>query len=213
MVVDESIVLSRIIATLNANPGVYSDTVSGNVGAFPSDQEIIDAMFEADEYIANFGYFQSVNRALAKDFLVLSNNLSNGDDVPFMHGEPQKIEVSDDGTEWRKGVEAASVDDITNAFDVGNSYVGANSFNFLYFLDTGNFYTTSTYGRIEYPQYTKGAELQCRQSEEFLLICTTIRMLVKNASPAPFENYIGESVRGVEQLVTDGTYTKQAVNQ
>lgn len=110
---------------------------------------------------------------------------------------------------WVVGVEAAKRDDITNATAVGNAYVGANSFNFLYKVDDGQIYTSATWARVVYPEYTRTSALQIRQSEEYLCICGAISMLTKNASPAPFEYYANEFQRGMQQLVTDGYYKAQ----
>jgi len=110
---------------------------------------------------------------------------------------------------WQIGVEAQSLDDVTNATAVGNTYVGTDAMDFLYRPQDGQIYTPATYARVTYPEYTRTSALQCRQSEEFLVICGTVSMLVKNASPAPFAYYQGEFSRGIQQLITDGSYTEK----
>lgn len=110
---------------------------------------------------------------------------------------------------WQIGVEAKSIDDVTNATAVGDTYVGAGAFDFLYRPQDGQIYTPATYARVTYPEYIRTSALQARQSEEFLIICGAVKMLTKNASPAPFQFYTGESMRGLSQLVTDGTYTEK----
>lgn len=199
----------RIIEILNANPGVWSDTVSGDVGAFSHDQEISQAIFEAEEKIAVEGYFQSVNQSLAAPFLTYTPDLVSNQRIPAMRGGYRAVELKEIAGVWRRGIEAKHVDDITNAAAVGTSYVGANSFNFLYKIADGKIYTTSGFARIEYPEYTRTAVLQINRAEEFLLIATTIRLLTKNSSPVPFEYYSGESQRGIQQLISDGMYQQQ----
>ena len=115
--------------------------------------------------------------------------------------------------DWITGVEAKNLDDITNAAAVGDTYVGAGAFDFLYKEDTGTIYTTANYCRASYPEYVRTSALQSRQAEEYLVICGAVKMLTKNASPAPFQFYTGESLRGLNQLVTDGLYTKQEDSQ
>lgn len=285
-------VLPRVIQILNANPNAYASTVSGDVGAYPYQAEVNLAALEADEFIAINGYFQSANDALSNPFAVTSPPLADQDQVPFHHGNLNKVEVTkvvlslmptnvsattnlitstahgltrgdlttwalitgtipapfvelinyyaividantfklastfrnsiggiaiditDVGTGqflllgWQIGIEAKSLDDVTNAIAVGDTYVQSGAFDSLYIPQDGQIYTPAVYARVTYPEYTRTAVLQCRQAEEYLVICTTIRMLVKNASSAPFEPYIAESERGIQSLVTDGIYTQ-----
>lgn len=297
---DLDIVKKRVISILNAaGPGAYSATVAtgGNtVGAFPSNDEILQAILEADEMVATEGYFQSANDSLANPFNVTTSALVTDDDVPFHHGDLSRVQLSgysntfgalsapniiefnapinnlqtgtpvtvittgtlptglsitaqyyyianDDfsgelassrqnafaGTPvaisaatgsglhtlltWSTGILAQSLDDILNGMAVGNTYVGGGeddgAFNFLYFPNDGRIYSSAPYWRVTYPQYTRTTTLQCDQNEEFLIIATAVRILTKNASPAPFEYYANESIRGIQQLVTDGVYTTQ----
>lgn len=298
---DLTAVKKRLIQLLNANPGTWSASVSGDVGAFFSDEELTQACLEADEWIATRGYFPSVNGRLSVAFEVTSSPLSDGGDLPFGHGDLSKVEVAKSvnaltqasitvGTDlvatptahglstgdivtwllvsgalpttspvfvantnyyavvistttlklartladalagvvaditvaptgvylligWQIGVEAANLDDITNAVASGDAYVGAGSFDFLYKEDDGIMYSPATYTRVVYPSYTRTAALQCNQNEEFLVIATAVRFLFKNASPAPFTPWTNESERGVQELVTDGHYSAQVEAQ
>ena len=115
-------------------------------------------------------------------------------------------------TGWVRGIEAESLDDITNA--VANAgYFESGAFKHLFKIHENKFYSPAVIGRVFYPEYTRGEELQCSQNEEWLVICTAVRMLTRNASPAPFEFYTDESVRGIRQLQTDGMYTAQGEMQ
>jgi hypothetical protein len=87
-------VKERLIALLNANPGVWSSSVSGDVGAFPSDDEITAAVLEADSIVCVDGYFQSVNDAMANHFGVTSGPLGNADNIPFHKGTLNKVELA-----------------------------------------------------------------------------------------------------------------------
>jgi hypothetical protein len=281
---DLNIVKKRTIQILNANQSAYATTVSGSVGAFPYDQEIIDAIFESDEFICNYGYFQSANDSLATPFNVTTAPLADQDPIPFHHGTITKAEVSintvtfstnasnvttttpahgwstgqlitvlataggltaltnyyaivlstttikfatsltnalagtavsvTNGTTgtiiaWQLGVEAQSLDDVVNATAVGETYVGDGSFHFLYRPQDGNIYTPALYARCTFPEYVRTSALQSRQSEEFLVVCGAVKMLTKNASPAPFGIYAAEFDRGLQQIITDGVYTQQ----
>lgn len=93
-VADITDVKERLIALLNANPGIWSATVSGDVGAFPDDDEIAAAILEADSIVCVDGYFQSVNDAMANHFGVTSAPLGNTDNIPFHKGTLNKVEVS-----------------------------------------------------------------------------------------------------------------------
>ncbi len=93
-VADITDVKERLIALLNANPGVWSASVSGNVGAFPDDNEILAAILEADSIVCVDGYFQSVNDAMANHFGVTSAPLGTSDNIPFHKGTLNKVEVS-----------------------------------------------------------------------------------------------------------------------
>ena len=290
---DLTAVKKRVISILNANPGVWSASVSTDVGAFPDDAEILAAILEADSIICTEGYFQSVNDAMANQFAVTTAPLADQDSIPFHKGTINKVEVSkssqtfvrtsgnvftaaahglttgqlvslvttgvsadlpdplatftnywviylsantfslasslsnalaaspipitDAGTgtstiiAWQIGVEARNIDDVTNATAVGETYVNTTgAFDFLYKEDSGVIYTPATYARVTYPEYvSNGATPRCNQNETTLLVATAVRILVKNASPAPFEAWINESVRGLQQLVEDGAYTAQ----
>ena len=87
-------VRKRLIALLNANPGVWSASVSTDVGAFPTTTEIDAAIFEADSIVCVDGYFQSVNDSLANHFGVTSSPLGSSDNVPFHKGTLNKVEVA-----------------------------------------------------------------------------------------------------------------------
>jgi len=79
-------VQDRVISILQANPGNFTNVVSGTVGAFSSDAEINLAILESDEFIVTSGYFQSVNDSLANPFVVTSAPLADRDNVPWHHG-------------------------------------------------------------------------------------------------------------------------------
>ncbi len=87
-------VLPRIVRTLNANPTAWSSNVSGDVGSFPSNDEILAATFEAESLIITRGYFQSINKDLAQAFMVMSAVLAHRANIPFHYGNPGKVEVA-----------------------------------------------------------------------------------------------------------------------
>lgn len=285
---DISQVLKRIIQILNANRDAFNATVS-NTGAFPFIEEITLAALEADETVATQGYFNSVNKALAADFQVVSGRLVSGDALPFHHGgisrvdlaknlktfvpgdvntsnntititahgfatgdivqitsnntppaplsasnvyyalrasadllylytDPfdttSQVDLTTQGagvhtiTSWIRGTETESLDDITNAI-ANAGYFESGAFKHLFKIKDDRFYSPAIIGRVYYPEYTRTEELQCNQNEEWLVICTAVRMLTRNASPAPFEVYKDESIRGINQLVNDGVYNSQ----
>jgi hypothetical protein len=86
--------LPRLIALLGANPGVWTSTVSGEVGAFPSDGEMTDALLLADGELITRGYFNSINNTLAQRFMVMSSPLASGDNVPSHYGNIGRVEVA-----------------------------------------------------------------------------------------------------------------------
>lgn len=287
---DLTTVKERLIALLNANPGTWSATVSGNVGAFPSNEEIQQACLEADSNVACQGYANSVNDSLANPFQVTTLPFSDRDNVPFHHGDLSKVELSKNaltytagvsnilttatahgwttgqlltatttntpptgisvalnyfaivlspttlslaisvpnainGTAvnvtnasgsgintliaWRIGIESKNIDDITNAVNGMEDYVGAGSYDFLYKPADGLMYTAATYWRATHFQYTQTSILQCDQNETSLIIFEAAAILVKNASPALFVVYKGYADAGIQQLITDGEYTAQ----
>lgn len=115
---------------------------------------------------------------------------------------------------WQIGVEAQSVDDITNAANGMNAYVSGTStnpsaYNFLYRSADGLIYCTARYWRATHFQYVQTAALQCDQNETSLIIFEAAAILVKNASPALFATYSQYAQAGIQQLITDGQYTAQ----
>lgn len=292
---DLATVKKRLIQLINANPGAWSASVSGTVGAFFSDDEITQACLEADSNVACQGYANSVNDSLANPFQVTTAPFADRDNVPFHHGDLSKVEVSTStqtftagasnvlttatahgwatgqlvtaittsalptgltvltnyyvivdtattlklatsvtnafagtavavtngsgsGTNtliaWQIGVEAKSVDEITNATNGMNVYVSGTStnpsaYNFLYRSADGLIYTTARYWRATHFEYTQTAALQCNQNETSLLVFEAAALLAKNASPSLFPVYRGYADRGIQQLVMDGQYTAQ----
>ena len=201
-------VKSRVIAILNANPGVWSSSVSGTVGAFPSDSEIDLAALQADEWVATQCYFQSVNASLSRPFKT-TTAISNGDSVPFHHGNVSQVELSPNNSTWDQGVMAQSRDDIVQAAAL-ETYFGTGAADFLYYLDPtdGHFYTTSPFARITYPIYTRTAALQCDANEEALIADKAVSLLMKHASPALFAEYDQKAERGRQHIIQDGVYTE-----
>lgn len=85
----------RIISILNAAPGTaWPSTVSGTVGAFPSQSEITAASLEADGELITRGYFNSVNNSLAQPFMVPSAPISRGGIIPQHYGNSGRVEIS-----------------------------------------------------------------------------------------------------------------------
>lgn len=144
---------------------------------------------------------------LTADSLSLATNLANA-----IAGTAINITTIGSGAflliGWQIGVEARSLDDVTNATAVGDTYVGAGSFDALYRPQDGQIYTPAQFARVTYPEYIRTAALQSRQAEEFLVTCCAVRHLMKNATPAPIPYYQNESVRGLQELIVDGTYTQ-----
>lgn len=196
----------RIVAILGANPAIWSGTVSGDVGAFPDDDEILAATLEADEWVATQGYFNSVNETLADAFDTVSANLVNGDNVPFHHGKWSKVELSQNGTTWTAVATESKLDDILNA-TANESYIQSGAFDHLYAIAKGRFWTTSPFGRVTYPEYTRTSVLQCNKNEESLIVFRAVAILAKNASPALFDYYDRKANEGLARLVADGSYS------
>lgn len=203
-------VLPRVISILGAKPGAWGATVSGDVGAFPSDTEINNAALEADEWVVTQGYFQSVNDALSSGFETTATGLMNGGNVPFHHGKAVKVEVSQDNTTWNANTaEAAHIDDIKNA-RANEALIGDGYFDHLYKIDGGDIWMTAPYARVTYPVYTRTSVLQANQNEESLVVFRTVAILAKNASPALFEYYNTKADEGLRMLIQDGAYVEQA---
>ncbi len=194
----------RIIAILGANPGVWSPNVSGRVGAFPSDPEILAATLEADEWVVTQCYFQSKNASLSEGFDV-TQQLGQSDPLPFHHGKHSKIELSANEATWVDGIRTDK-DSVINAKAI-ESYVESSAFDFLYSLDDNQFRTTQNFGRITYPEYIRTSVLQANKNEESLIIFRAVAILAKNASPALFDKYDGFAELGRKQIVEDGAYT------
>lgn len=297
---DIEVVKKRLIALLNANQSAYVSSVSGDVGAFPYDEEITEAVLEADNNVCVNGYFASANDALSNRFNTTSGPLGSKDNVPFHHGALAKTEVSkavlaltnasvnlttdvwtsaahglatgdvltwrlisgalptstpataeltnyfaikvDANTfkvaaslpdamlgtainftaaatgvyeliSWQVGVQAANLDDILNAIAVGTAYVGADSFSFLYRVDSGLVFTPARYARVTYPVYNRTGTLQAEENETTLLVAEAMRLLAKNASPALFGEWSQIAAQGFQQLISDSVYTAQMTKQ
>lgn len=113
----------RINAILGANPGVWSASVSGTVGAFPDISEITAASLEADGELITRGYFNSVNAALAQPFMAACSPLLNGGQIPFHYGNYGMVEVAHTVKTFTTGSVNTTTDEITassNGFQTGD---------------------------------------------------------------------------------------------
>lgn len=207
-------VLPRVISILNANPGVWSSTVSGNVGSFPSDAEILAAVLESDEFVATQCYFQSANKQLSAAFDAPFGPLQNGDQLPFSHGGVSKIFVTPPGPALPYHlIKAQSLDDILQAIATSGYYDGGSPLDYLYWLEDGHLYTTATDVEGIAPIYTRTSVLQCDRNEESLIVFRAVANLAKNASPALFEYYSGKADAGQQQIIAEGQYSGEADEQ
>lgn len=186
-------ILPPLVQILNANRAAYSSSVgtgANRMGAYPFDQEIVDAVLRADGHVVTEGYFHS-KMSLRKRFLVASANIANAGQLPEFQGLIGKAEYSIDGVVWKASVQA-SRDDVAGAAAQG-SYVGVTSFAGHHFIDEGEgiAYHTSPFFRIEHPSYTRTTVLQASQSHDAAIIAWALTFLYKERSNAAFEHYKG----------------------
>jgi hypothetical protein len=193
----------RLISLLGANPGVWSATVSGDVGAFPTDAEILAAQLEADEWVAVECYFQSVNQSLSTPFED-TVDLVHNDSIPYYRGKLSRVELGATDN-WKPGIRTDK-DAIINAV-ANESHIETGAFDFLYALEDNVFFTTAIGGRVTLPTYTRTSILQCNKNEESLIIFRAAAILVRNASPALFDKYQANAEVGRKQIIEDGAYS------
>lgn len=175
-------VKKRVIQLLGANNSDYVDYVDGQMGAFPYDQELIDAALEADAQLVTEAYFP--HPTLSTSFYTTVSGLANGAALPGFLGRTGKVELKNAGGVWELGTEAQSIDDINNLIRYGASYLGAGNYEGMYKLDgSGYIYHTSNEARVAYPVYTKTSALQSLDMHESALIAGTLMMLYKFGSP------------------------------
>ncbi len=89
-------VQKRVIVTVNANPGTFSAAVATNpvVGAFPTQADIDEAIFNGEDTLITKAYFNSVNNTLCQPFLAFTPATSRGTNVAFHYGNMGRAEVS-----------------------------------------------------------------------------------------------------------------------
>lgn len=110
----------RIVAILNAAPGTaWASSVSGQVGAFPSQSEITAASLEADGILINEGYFNSVNNTLAQPFMTPTAALAKGQKIPQHRGNIGRVEVARSVKTFTTGGVNTSTDVITTSANHG----------------------------------------------------------------------------------------------
>lgn len=195
-------VLPPVIQLLNANRAAYSSSVgtgANALGAFPFDAEISEAALRADGHVIVEGYFKSLQSFRAR-FLSASINIANGGRLPEFPGLMGKAEYSLDNVTFKPSREAEK-DDILGAAESG-SYVGANSFAGLHYIDkeAGVVYHTSPYFRIEHPIYVRTTVLQANEYHEPAIICWTLAFLAKDRSNAAFDYYSTLGAALIEQI-------------
>jgi len=199
-----SSVTTRLIQILNANRSSYSSSVgtgASGKGAYPFQQEVVDAAIQADGLTISEGYFQSRKAALRNRFFVDSANLADGAKLPEFDGIIGKAEWSTDGVTWKPSQEAQSKDDVVQAKQVGAGYVGTAAFYGLHFFEDGYIFHTSPFFRISYPAYTKTTALQANENHEPLIIAWACELLYKEAANAPFEWYQRMRIELLERVI------------
>lgn len=110
-------VAQRVIAILNANPGVWTNEVSGTVGAFPDTAEIHQAALEADGELITKGYFNSINNALAEPFMGFCPILRQSSRIPTHYGNLGKVELSKSHgivTSFNSGTDSVNLTPVSN---------------------------------------------------------------------------------------------------
>jgi len=198
----------RLIQLLNANRGSYSSSIgtgATGIGAYPFQQEIVDAQIEADGLLITQGYFQTAKSPLRNRFLTQSANLADGDKLPEFDGLIGKCEWSSNGSAWRASDLAKSKADVTEARQNG-SYVGAAAFYGLHWFDEqeGYIFHTSPFFRLFYPSYTKTAVLQANENHVPAIIAGALMLLYKDSSNAMHEFYTNLWEAMLARVVSSG---------
>lgn len=182
----------RIIQLLNANRLSYAATVgtgANAIGAFKYDQEVTDALIQADGIIITDDYFMSDQPQLRNRFLTDSPNLADGAKIPEFHGKPGRAEWSTDGITWKASQAQASKDDVVQMTQLG-AYIGSTAKHGMHFIsDEGYVFHGSPYFRISYPAYTKTTALQALEAHEPAIIACALGLLYKDNSVAAHQFY------------------------
>lgn len=89
-------VQKRVIVTVNANPGTFSAAVATNpaIGAFPTQADIDESIFNGEDTLITKGYFNSINNTLCQPFLAFTPATSRGANITFHYGNMGRAEVS-----------------------------------------------------------------------------------------------------------------------
>jgi hypothetical protein len=162
---------SRLHALLLLND-TYSATNSGNVGRFPSGDEIADALLQADNRVC-LEIINNPNHPARTKFLTgLSSALTNGSKLPEFQGAVGYVTVSaTENGAYVPAILADSKDEIQSVREFSDLFgdAAADSEG-LYWIENNYLFTTSPFAKVTYPVLAITNAPQAPDSEEETII-------------------------------------------
>lgn len=190
-VVDIVRVQQRVIGILNAAPAAtnFPSTVSGKQGSYPTTDEIIYAIIEADSALCRDVII--TGHPFRAAFMMVTDPLTNNSLIPAHlggQGMAECAEVNDDPTAWIPALLAKSKDEITTVRTMPTNYglTSAASTGWA-FIEDDRVYTTSAYVRVRYPSFVPNNETcQSDSSLEDGVVAGACALLYKSGSNSDF---------------------------
>lgn len=168
---------SRVNALLLLND-TYSATNSGQVGRYQSDQELTDAILQADVQVCEAICSVSNHPARAAFLVGVSGNLLNGTLLPVATGMIGQVLLTSGNNVFIPGKLARSKDEITEAIELGADVYG-NIAGF-YFVQDNLIYHTSLAARVGYCVVAIGTSPQAPDIYEQVIIDGALSALLKD---------------------------------
>src|ERR1041384_745947 len=195
-------VQKRVIQILLAAPTTdpYAGTVIGSnnqpaAARYPVDQEVTDAILEADARVC-LAIIESIGNGYRSQFLTTSASLSNGDNIPAHVGQIAVIEV--DGSPARM---ARTRNQMIQVIENPELYVEAQKW---YWTDDISIYHNGTAATVQYPSFTITTECQSPDAYESAVIAGSVAILMKDGGRSDYYGYYANLYAQQESIIRGG---------
>ena len=188
---DTTRVTKRVDAILLASPLAtpYSGSVlkvngQPNTARYPSNDEILDAILEADAVVCTT-IIQAPGHPFAATFFVTSSALANGDAVPAHVGVDGVNIVVDD-------IAARSANSRNEILEIRANAILYPDAAAWYWLEQGVLWHTGTSATIDYPDFSISTACQSPDNYEAAVIAGAVSLLMKDGGSSDYYSYYTE---------------------
>lgn len=203
-VADITRIKKRLIAILRAGPrnAAYSATVGTTTGTarYPSDQELTDAILEADARVVA-AIIETIGHPYRNQFFTTSGNLSSGELIPAHVGKDAIIKVDGDPVRL-----ASSLNQMLEIIANPTLYTTGK----LAYIEDTYIFHNGTLATVAYPNFTMTTVCQSPESYESAVLCGSVGILAKDGASSDYYSYYSNlyvaqetAIRGQELVIPE----------